>query len=197
MIKIIITITFLFFHISFAQEGKFTQGEKLPAKWEYYQFDFSNDLTFFLPVLKERTEFLAQKLQLDGEEEKFIYRFTYRYKNQLYKFLIATRGIILGSGKKEGAELTSFLEMQIKEVSIALTADGLKGLMDNNPSLTDVTSDMTEVELVPRYFFNRDEFIFFECSGYQKKALRKGQDNIEEIKANLNFITNNLYYNVD
>ncbi|MFA5804771.1 MAG: hypothetical protein WC879_09000 [Melioribacteraceae bacterium] len=184
--------------IVFAQEGEFVKSEILPAEWEYYRFEFSNGLICNLPVLKERTDFLAQKLQLETEENKFIFRFTYQHKNQLYLFLIATRGVIPGIKDKRGEELKNILEKQIGDIYATITADGFRALRDGNvTSLTNVTSDMSEVVSVPRYFTNNDEFIFFTCKGYQKKALRKGQDNSAEVRTNVDIVIKYFSWNAD
>ncbi|GEM_PF-5859365 len=183
--------------IVFAQEGEFVKSEKLPAEWEYYRFEFSNGLIFNLPVLKERTDFLAQKFQLKTEYDKFIFQFTYQYKNQLYLFLIATRGVIPGIEEKRGEELEKIVEKQIDDIYLTNMEDGFRALMEKNEtSLKRVSSDMSEIVSVPKYFLNNDEFIYFDCKGYQKKALRKGQDNSTEVRTNVDIVIKYLSWKV-
>lgn len=200
--KLVVLISLLILSTVFAQDGIVIQSDKLTYEWEYYKFDFSNGLTIYLPVLKDRTDFLAQKLEIDRDSEtgKFLFRYTYRIKNQLYLFLIATRGVVPGLEEKSGDDLKEIIKEKITEVSTALVADGFASLGGHESTLTNVTSGMSEVISVPRYFTNNSEFIFYHCDGYKRKTLKKGENNEaseDEIKNNVEYIIKNLTWKSD
>jgi len=184
-----IFLLLMFFLIqSFAQDEKFIQSKRLPSGWEYYQITLMNSIAISLPVLKVRTDFLAEKCTLDLPEEagKYIWRYSFKSNNQSYIYLIAYRGAIRGISDKNENELEKIIKKEFTVVLLGEMAQQLAGVNGEKNSLKDLTYKMDNAASETKYYINNNSLFLLDFTGSQKKEdLQNGKDYSSEIEKNI------------
>jgi len=199
-VKKILLFVLLPFTLCFAQEGKVVQSEKLSADWEYYK-SWMNINGYYLkyPVQKNRTGFLTEKYVSDmsSERDNFLYRYTYRFKNQLYEFIVAKRGTISEEVLRNELTRDGAREEQETKLKEILKTAEQRGEMRLKKSLVYVKFGMSAVIARTRYRILKDAnakvsyMVIYILRGYQKES-GSSEETRKEIIKNSEYIMKNV-----
>lgn len=194
-------VLFLLVTTMYAQQGNFVASEKLSPGWEFAEIYMENDwggwvLNF--PVLIDREDFSFEYFEspVKEEEKKFLYRFTYKYKNQFYEFILAVRGVISDKVVKDNEKREVVFDEQENKLNTIIKTALQRGKTGLDESLIPVKAGLYEVVSESERFIKYNSYmedayvIIFQFRGYHRPI--RTEDSEGEVKKKIKYIMQNV-----